>query len=72
MKALDPENPPEEVRHKIIAWENSIKRPGRPSCPCGFVGGSRNICQHRSYCNMWRAYAYKHRWPATQPNKPTP
>lgn len=34
-------------------WQQTPQQRGRPSCPCGFVGGTRNIRQHRLKCPTW-------------------
>lgn len=31
-------------------------RKGRPTCPCGFTGGARNISEHRNYCPAWQEW----------------
>lgn len=44
----------------IERWEKDP--PSRWSCPCGFTGGSRNICQHRHQCLGWQMLIAVSRW----------
>jgi hypothetical protein len=56
--------PSEVVKCLVLGWllDPAMHQRGRPSCPCGFVGGSRNIRQHRHACGVWTAYVYYDRW----------
>lgn len=47
-----------DQRAKIDRWFYSRKQRGRPSCPCGFIGGPRNIMSHRKNCPTWRAFVH--------------
>lgn len=38
---------------KISAWKNTKQERGQLTCPCGFVGGPRNIVKHRLSCAVW-------------------
>jgi hypothetical protein len=63
MNADDYTPPSPEEQEKINAWINGPpSKRGRPNCPCGHVGSTRQIRQHRMACPTWQHYAYRHRW----------
>jgi len=37
-------------------WATANMLPGRPTCPCGFQGNTRNIREHRGNCEAWRQH----------------
>jgi ferredoxin-thioredoxin reductase catalytic subunit len=41
----------------VNEWLSTPQQKGRPPCPCGFVGGTRNIIKHRTTCPAWAFYA---------------
>ena len=40
----------------ISQWLLVKMERGRPTCPCGFVGGGQNIRKHRLSCPVWIHY----------------
>ncbi len=45
------------LEQKVTRWLETPQVRGKPSCPCGFVGGARNIRNHRMSCYVWDFYA---------------
>jgi hypothetical protein len=64
MRTRTYEEPTEAVKAVVLGWllDPKMHERGRPSCPCGFIGGSRNILRHRGECEYWGAYSFMHRW----------
>ena len=43
-----------EAEALIAKWRGVKMQRGKPTCPCGFIGGPRNIALHRTGCDVWK------------------
>lgn len=54
--------PSRSQQQLVLRWLEKPMQRGRPSCPCGFVGATRTIRQHRHNCETWKAYCCMSKW----------
>lgn len=54
---------PEPQKALVLKWmDEKPDRPGLPTCPCGFVSGTKHIRKHRLACETWRVFCHRLKW----------